>query len=144
MKDIVPYKMALIAKEKGFNEECLCYYKPLKDWQAKDPEWTSKADNGFLLKIKAQAFGWPIATITNSIFVDSPKFVAAPIYSQLINWLADKGMLINKIFRYDTQGLRMKGQYMYQLKTEWWGTNDSVCEYDLDILLEITLNKYLQ
>lgn len=57
----IPYDLALIAKEKGFNEEC-CTYFLNKD-------------------LERLGFGH-----TNDSFEDDEKRVCAPLYQQIIDW----------------------------------------------------------
>lgn len=67
-KLFVPYHLAVLAKEKGFDEPCLSYYWELElhDWW-KNPCYT-----------------------TNSVQGKDEDCVAAPLYQQLVDFLREK------------------------------------------------------
>lgn len=67
-----PYELAKLAKEKGFNDECLrCY------------------DNGELQDFKHfRAIAWTSGVVQNDNLVDG--LVSAPLYQQLIDWFREE------------------------------------------------------
>ena len=70
----VPYEIALLAKEKGFDEHCLAYHSFYKD------------NNGLFTMCKA-------GSAKNSV-----EQVTAPLYQQLVDWFREKHyFLINII-----------------------------------------------
>lgn len=76
IKDLfAPYKIALLAKEKGFNENCLARY--IKDC------------GEIIFALSAQS-------TTNTYYNNQNSIVgcAAPIYQQLIDWLRKKDVAI--------------------------------------------------
>ncbi len=78
MKNLfVPYELALLAKEKGFNDPCFGYY--YKDnIEVKHFEW-----------IESEKYGdWePNFLINNK---EKDFFLSAPIYQQLVDWFREK------------------------------------------------------
>ena len=68
-KLFVPYKLALLAKEKGFDEKCLCIYM--------------ENENNRLQNLGG--------TYQNSLaYKDN---LAAPLYQQLVDWFREKYLL---------------------------------------------------
>lgn len=63
----VPYNLALLAKDKGFNEECIAYFDP---------------DKKFCF--------YPLAPLTNSGLKNDEGYFSAPLYQQLIDWFREK------------------------------------------------------
>lgn len=71
MKDLfLPYELALIAKQKGFNEPCIGYFA--KNYATGEDNQLSLADR----PIEASKF--------------KSKYLAAPLYQQIIDWLREK------------------------------------------------------
>lgn len=68
----VPYELALLAKEKGFNEECL--------------GWWWKDNGGKLFLNTNNAFG---ADADRDMFLSN-----APLYQQLVDWFRKKHIMI--------------------------------------------------
>ena len=66
----VPYNIALIAKEKGFNEECCTYFL-----------------NQILQRL--DGFG-----LMNEDFKDDEARISAPLYQQLIDWFRYKHSIV--------------------------------------------------
>lgn len=79
MKNLfVPYRLAIIAKEKGFNEQCLAWYRA----------YNFKPDIHYSL--------YPENSRTNSRFIkgDGFTYATAPIYQQLLDWFREVHKLI--------------------------------------------------
>ncbi len=71
MKDLfVPYEIAVIAKEKGFDEPCLGYYS--------DSHKLYLTDN-------TNGFENSILSVSNR--VRNENLISAPLYQQIIEWL---------------------------------------------------------
>jgi hypothetical protein len=72
-KLFVPYEIALLAKEQGFNEPCLALYdsfdNELHTWRVSD-------------------------TLVKP--TDVPDSIVAPLYQQLLAWIENRGYLIRK------------------------------------------------
>jgi len=74
----IPYELAVIAKEKGFNEPCLaCYDSPTKISQ-------NNADEGIDFNER----------VRNSTLV---QCITAPLYQQIVDWFRDKHNLMIEI-----------------------------------------------
>jgi len=84
----VPYELALLAKEKGFNEPCLAAYRPEDNNELKSYE------QGDLMDLK----GFKPSDF-NSEFL-----VSAPLYQQLVDWFREKGIYISIECDYDISG----------------------------------------
>jgi len=66
MKNIfVPYELAVIAKEKGFNEKCINYYSKI------DKQLSYSMDGVVMLKVDD---------------FNSTNHVSAPLYQQIVDW----------------------------------------------------------
>lgn len=74
-KLFVPSGIALMAKEKGFDEECISFYS-----------------NGVLNMSRIESFDWCI--VNSEMEKQGLNYVSAPLYQQLIDWFEEK----HKIF----------------------------------------------
>jgi len=73
-KLFIPYELALIAKNKGFNDFCLAYFSNSNLYiNAEDNSGTNK--NTWLEKISKHR---------------NENFISAPLYQQVIDWLRDE------------------------------------------------------
>lgn len=71
----LPYELSVIAKEKGFNEDCLAVYNCSKDYKLCSENWNDAT-----------------YTITNEKYADISEniqysWVTAPLYQQILKWL---------------------------------------------------------
>lgn len=106
----VPYELALKLKEKGFDEKCLgFYYNPKKIFSKEKDVWELEILNFF--KPSSNSELEEINTFT----------IAAPLYQQVIDWLALKGIAIerrwyssDKIYKYWIE--RKNGTFVSQSK----------------------------
>jgi len=74
MKNLfIPYKLTVIAKEKGFNEPCLCIWEKKNIYSVQMPSYAS----GLLFK-----------SIINSEVGN--KTYTAPLYQQIVDWFREK------------------------------------------------------
>jgi hypothetical protein len=79
----VPYTLALLAKEKGFDEPCLAYYYKDIDETIMDLCLFSRSD---------------CRDITGFSYKDVNEFfITAPLYQQLVDWFRDKHSIIIEI-----------------------------------------------
>jgi len=67
----VPSGIALMAKEKGFDEECISFYS-----------------NGVLNMSRIESFDWYI--VNSEMEKQGLNYVSAPLYQQLIDWFRYK------------------------------------------------------
>ncbi len=79
----VPYEIALLAKEKGFNEECLAKYDNYPN-HGIDFIWEEK---------------YPETYITKDVLQTSE--LLAPLYQQLVDWFREKEIYITIECDYD-------------------------------------------
>jgi len=80
----VPYELALLAKEKGFNEECFACYSYMN------------------------TMGLVMAPKNNS---NDMGYIAAPLYQQLVDWFYDKyNILIRRGFSGKWEVIRYNNQ----------------------------------
>src|SRR5688572_291699 len=91
----VPYEIALKLKEKGFDEPCLGYYRPLKTWMKDStrcgPNWRNKENTHYFMYV-ANAFGDRDKNFSN-VFDESKggyHNIATPLYQQVTDWLLEK------------------------------------------------------
>lgn len=85
------YELSLLAKEKGFNEDCLAYYKSSKN-----------------LVIDG------INSSNKDIFFFQPERTTAPLYSQLVDWFREKHNILINVICYTKrfkEEMGMKEQY---------------------------------
>jgi hypothetical protein len=94
----VPYELALLAKEKGFNEPCIYqYYK----------------QNEELLPI-VKTTQYPTIRNNSEISIESGEdCIAAPIYQQLIDWFREEHDIHFEIF--PTRSFRLNPNYCYSI-----------------------------
>ncbi len=88
----LPYELAVIAKEKGFNEDCLKYYD--YDKTLKDPNMVT------------------VGRCNNELFVD---LCAAPLYQQITDWFLDSHNL--DIVVYYSKGVNCFQYYITDIKS---------------------------
>ena len=67
----VPQDIALMAKEKGFDEECISFYS-----------------NGVLNISRIESFDWCI--VNSEMEKQGLNYVSAPLYQQLVDWFRNK------------------------------------------------------
>jgi hypothetical protein len=75
-KEFIPYEQALVLKELGFNEPCLCFYNynsQLLRYMNPDKDWNS---------LQSQ-------TLKNSK-ITLPDTYSAPLYSQAFRWFRER------------------------------------------------------
>jgi hypothetical protein len=76
-KQFVTYEITKDLKELGFDEPCLAYY---------DDEHLTILDSRFLSESE-------ICSVRSSSW-DDPRFIAAPLHQQVIDWFYNKGIII--------------------------------------------------
>lgn len=104
-KIFTPYALALLAKEKGFNEKCIGYF----DRETKEFHWTI---GGNVNHEEENTEGHDDALEYNCI--------SAPTYEQIIDWLIENHRLSVEIeFDYPTESWRSRVQKMGKMTPEW-------------------------
>lgn len=103
MKDLfLSYSLSLIAKQKGFDEPCFGYYKPIKPWMMKGTHVNSEPhfhgcnwpndDNTFYFMYVQNSFGDRDSTTQNSKFTKATENIAVPLYQQITDWFRIRGI----------------------------------------------------
>lgn len=143
----VPYEIAVIAKEKGFDEPCLGYYTPTKQWMNQGnkfnpnphfhgPNWSANNDK-FYFKYVKNSFGDRDANVKNSCFTNAKQNISVPIYQQLIDWFREKYKLhIEVIYRHSNSTNKYEGWLQKE-------ANDIPCQLSDGTYYE-ALNKALE
>lgn len=78
-KIFIPYKLALLAKKKGFKESCLAFY--------------DRVYNNRLTPVEQHTFASGDKPYINSNYYNKVKaryYIDAPLYQQLVDWLKEK------------------------------------------------------
>lgn len=121
MKDLfVTYEMALLLKEKGFNESCLQFFKEIKgEMYLSDND----GENSIGLKITSPFYnfdGFPLC---------DTQIVSAPIYQQVLDWLDDKHKT-----RIIFSTCKTSGKYRYDIvqfiDDKWTGDYNLISFFD--------------
>lgn len=78
----IPYELAIIAKEKGFNEPCLAMYS--------QPEWSKEVI--LTWQLEGSILGPDDGPFYNAegVPLKQNKYVAAPLYQQIVDWLREE------------------------------------------------------
>jgi len=122
----VPYELALLAKEKGFDDECLAWYYKLKE----RPEL-----NSFQLFEKDYFLDKSIIC-TNSSFGNG-YMITAPLYQQLIDWFLMKHDMWIEILLFD-RGFLEENKFCFQWrvynKSEEWFTSADECKTPIETM----------
>lgn len=95
----IPYELAVIAKEKGFNEPCLARY---------DIDKTISQTN-----IESNSNGFNEQVTNDNLLV----MVASPLYQQIIDWFREKHNVI--IYVDARNDLKFKGVRKYYIRDIW-------------------------
>lgn len=94
----LPYNLALLAKEKGFNEPCFAMWqKNKKLWFAAKNQWLIN----FVIEpdkdtLEFQKINYPQNVLTingKDLLINSTNFTA-PLYQQIIDWFREKDIKI--------------------------------------------------
>ena len=109
MKDnFVSYKIAKKLKELGFDEPCIGYYTPMKDWMISTnpkynpephfigPNW-SNTDNTFYFMYIPNSFGYRDKVVQNSEFTKAIHNIAVPLWQQVLWWLEDNYQILIQV-----------------------------------------------
>lgn len=78
----LPYNLALLAKEKGFDEECFGWFQPTNGYNTVQVSWNNETPH------------------KNSYFnIDDPeaRTIAAPLYQQIIDWFREEHNIVIEI-----------------------------------------------
>lgn len=125
-KLFVPYELALLAKEKGFDEPCFAAWFKYTILNDKKIELTKPKDSiygeNFLFKNSLEIF------IDNSISGkgDGAK-CSAPLYQQLVDWFREKHKLYIEVSWITTNDeINHKVNFWYMI------TKEDVLEFDLE------------
>lgn len=89
----VSYEIAKQLKDKGFDEDCLCYY--VKENNEKD--WELFFEGGTFLAR------------------DYDQFIFAPLYQQVINWFDEKHKLEISITSWKKEGTKDEINYLHSV-----------------------------
>lgn len=84
----IPYELAVIAKEKGFDEPCIMFYEKNNDelkFGINDDYW---GDYSVFIKWNSK---------NKKPWKPFCEVIAAPLYQQIIDWFYDKKIVINLI-----------------------------------------------
>ena len=72
----IPYELAILAKDKGFKENCISWYYK-EEWNAKDAHiFNTFSGNDFNSR------------------TDLEDVISCPLYQQIIDWFRDKGIIV--------------------------------------------------
>lgn len=100
----IPYRLAVLAKEKGFNESCMTTYmpSPLPPYK-----WSLQSIHGIILYSKQQQSDSHKLDFTgylNSVPAHfGLKSVSAPLYQQIVEWLRDKHDILISVAPYTSE-----------------------------------------
>ncbi len=139
----IPYELAVIAKQKGFNEECLAYYSkldyPIDDSGDKFNECKIlfiKCENSFdeikVIDIENEdaMFHWTEGTYIrgdHSRCALVGEDISAPLYQQIVDWFREKHQMFvfvvfdQGIFNYGV--IRHKSRLVYSGNPTYKGGN---------------------
>lgn len=115
----IPYELAKLAKEKGFNEPCMYAYCEQGGWNKYS---RSREPIIFVLKTDGNPFGqffqgknWNRVIEPNT---KSKVHCSAPLYQQIIDWLDSKGLHIDITPEFYRDGINWNWQIFWYLPKE--------------------------
>ena len=112
----VPYELALLAKENGFDEDCLAY------WELFDNSWNGYGAWGGITVLYEEDDLRLILTV-NELKSYYRNLIKAPLYQQLIDWFREKHKIDVRVFP------------MYEQEDSYktcWGWNITELEWGID------------
>ena len=80
----LPYNLALLAKEKGFDEECLARWENFSD------SWNNYSMWGGISEIEKEEENFKLLLTENLLENYYKNVIKAPLYQQVIDWFREK------------------------------------------------------